>query len=58
MQQHVIQGKENGLKLLRLEIQKVLSKFEKVFEEPCGLPPIYKHEHRINIKEGMNLINI
>ena len=29
-----------------------------MFEEPRGLPPIRKHEHKITIKEGVNPVNV
>ena len=58
LQQHLIKEKENGEKLIDQEIEQILRKFEKVFEEPQGLPPNRKHEHRILIKEGVSLVNV
>ena len=40
------------------EIQDVLRKIEEVFEESHVLPPPKKHEHKIQIKERVDLINV
>ena len=40
------------------EIQSILKRYEKVFAEPHGLPPNRKHEHKIQIREGVNPINV
>jgi hypothetical protein len=34
----------------------LLGQFQKVFEEPQGLPPIRSHDHQIVLKEGSQLI--
>ena len=40
------------------EIQNIIRMFAKVFEEPQGLPPSRRHEHKIIIKEGMGPVNV
>lgn len=34
------------------EVGDLLAKFQKIFEDPKGLPPEISEEHSINIKEG------
>ena len=40
------------------EVQNILRKFENVFEEPQDLLPIHKHEHKIQLKKGVDPINV
>ena len=39
------------------DLQELLLNFAHVFEERNGLPPKQEHDHKIELKEGTNLIN-
>nr|DAD20591.1 TPA_asm: hypothetical protein HUJ06_022054 [Nelumbo nucifera] len=41
-----------------MKIDKILTEFSDVFEEPAGLPPTRGYEHAINLKEGTSPINV
>ena len=59
LQQPLIQKKEEVMnEPVASEIQSILKRYEKVFAEPHGLPPNRKHEHKIQIQEGVNPINV
>lgn len=40
------------------ELQKLLKKYEAIFKEPKGLPPMRGREHAINLTEGQGPINV
>ncbi|MCH85261.1 RNA-directed DNA polymerase (Reverse transcriptase) [Trifolium medium] len=42
----------------RAELEKLLSKYERVFQAPSGLPPRRKKEHVINLVEGQGAVNV
>ena len=40
------------------ELQELLQKYSKIFQEPQGLPPKRRVEHAINLKLGVELVNV
>ena len=57
-QQPSDQEKRDDADSTTAEIQNILGRFKDVFEDPQGLPPTRKHEHKIQLKEGVDLINV
>lgn len=47
-----------GKKRAPARLQRVMSRFVEVFEEPTGLPPIRGREHAINLKQGSNPVSV
>ena len=43
---------------VKVEIQKVLEEFKDVFKQPETLPPRRQHDHKINMVEGAQPVNI
>lgn len=41
-----------------LEVQRLLTDFQDVFQEPKGLPPKRSHEHVIHLLEGQGQVNV
>lgn len=52
-------GDENDLNIgQQKELEGLLSKYEDIFKEPRGLPPRRKKEHAINLKGGLEAVNV
>ena len=49
---------ENSKDISNLEVEKLLSQFEAVFQEPKELPPSRTHDHHIPLKPGEEPPNI
>jgi hypothetical protein len=45
-------------KAQREELEGLLRRYEKIFQEPTGLPPQRAKEHVINLKEGHEAVNV
>ena len=45
-------------RIVKVEMQKVLEEFKDIFKQPETLPPQRQHDHKINMVEGAQLINI
>ena len=48
----------NGLGPVNVEIKKVLEEFRDVFQQPEALPPRRQHDHKINLVDGAQPVNI
>ena len=47
-----------GPMAVNVEIEKVLEEFKDVFKKPKTLPPRRQHDHKINMVEGAQPVNI
>lgn len=56
LQVEVVQ-KKNPIEVPPKDLQHVLNRFQGVFEEPMGLPPLRTHDHKIGLKEGTSPIS-
>ena len=58
LQHHQKLVKKDGESAIALDLQNIITRYGKVFEEPQELPPNQKHEHQIISKERASPVNV
>ena len=52
-----LKANEQGPVAVPAELQQVLQEFQDIFQAPSRLPPSWKHDHGITLKEGAPIPN-
>ncbi|KZV19421.1 hypothetical protein F511_08762 [Dorcoceras hygrometricum] len=54
----ILEGSKEGVENQSQELERLLREYEKLFEEPRGLPPNRSREHAIILKEGSEPVQV